>query len=1460
MRVKSTTWRKLGVSLFIIGAIFTFFNLQTEAAEQSDAIAVRVMPNPNHDSIDIWYAKQGFRGSPQSLVVDGYEAIRDGRTVFVNAANLDKGLMYTNIYLISYNQDPGVKTGDILGQLVSHWKFNNNVVTPGFCSISKQNCQADADCATDYICSNTNSMGSDHGEYSNNGKCILKKEKQQSCIIDSDCPVNLFCDSLKAKTIRDVKRLGVLNQIKEAIDKFKVKNGNYPGLSSGTYISGKTISIWPSWTDTLFSQLGLSQSLVDPINSLGACTASYDAITCWNKERNEFWAADLTLPYGSHAFIYKATQNGVNYDLCSVFETKGEGYNTAEGQLVNQSCAVSGTGYSGTNSNTAPKVISSYTDGETGKEFNGYIKVKDAEGDKISWSLQPLTGWNSPVFVRDTGDANQKKLYAVSAPATNTYTSKLTLTDSRGAISTTTLTFNISAANKPKIEASDVDYFVDPVNPLKYVFYVQGSNSVPKVTFVSDKMITDNLKIISNTTEGLNRSRVEATLLIPTKNLINKNVTIPLTIKATEGTVVSTRAVNINLKIEQPYLNFQCEDVARLGSNYQLSGAPCLLGKAESGNHDLWYSVKTNGNNLSIDSSHVSENGIYLTASKVGTSSEPVQIDIKNEYGATSSKSFNLKVNTFCGDGIKQNPNSENRGGLYNNGVEQCDGSQGIQTASISTSSEIQYGCTNGPDKPAIYPIVDTKSCVFKPADDGGGYCGDGYCQFTVDGRDIENCWNCRQDCGTCLATVSSIADYVQSTFYNGQLLYKTVTPASDKKTISLASGKNVFGFWSHFLNNTPSIGLSFKVTMGANGKIFKEFNTYDKAPLLSCTTSGIANNNVYNPNYDPNTVTGSYANWNSLTYESTWASPYLFSTENKFQGLPYIWATGGNSGANDQIYCRLAFNYEPYSFDMACQPNCDGKQCGTDGCGGYCGENSTTNGTCNSKAKVVSSFQSNIFNTGATNIYKCFSQLCKCIPDCTNKICGGDGCGGYCGADSASGSCPGEYRISWGWNGTTWGNISMLKDQICSANGQCQCKPDCTNKNCGDDGCGGYCGTCAGNKYCNTAGQCDLKCGNKECGVDFTGTGYCGVGYNGACSSGGVCIDGKCTGVNTNIQVCADNKHTTYFNGIQVGSGDNWGVVTGMPASLKEGKNLLAIKATNNEGIYGFSATLNIKGDNNTTLKTMDTSTSTNWRCTDNSVYLESDWNSKDVLTQAWPVAKEIGPKGSARSPKWNGNALDYPMLWASNWVDANHTGLKGDVWCRYQFDINDIELPCTPSCAGKCGGSNGCGGFCPNTCVAPKVCGGDGTINTCAEKACLPNCNGKCGGSNGCGGTCTTTCPSTQDCVNNICTAKCVSDNSCSLKCGGTDNCGKTCQDNCVTPQTCGGSGIINKCGEATSQTTCDPEYCYSHCGGPDTCGGTCLNTCPSQRSCSDKGVGVNAYTSCCDSDNKCLKIIAF
>ncbi len=1042
MRVTTTNWKKIS-TLIIVGAVFALLN-QVEAASQSDAIAVRILPNVHHDNIETWYTNQGYKGSPQSLIVDGYEAIRDGRTVFVNAANIDSGnwykplslsdaalgreckvkiavdkitgavncnldlflnpntyaeeffgaisygtgntpycstskcstmvnankcrwveggkewsgqcsvrnnstKIYTNVYLISYNQESEEKTLDILGQLVSHWKFNNNLTESGRCSISKLNCQTDSDCPKDYTCSNT--------------KCQPSTIK--ACLIDSDCPLNLFCDSLKARVTRDVNRLGKLNQFGKAIENFKQANGTYPSLQFGTYILGSSLSVWPSWKETLTPQLGLGQTLLDPINSLGFCSG-HDPVTCWNDKTKSFVNSNLSLPAGSYAFNYTATKNGVNYSLCSVFETGLLGYDTADEKISTHMCSVNNS--AGYNSNTAPYVESSYTGGESGKEFNGYVKIKDAEGDLVSWSLNALStapwisgDWrygNSLIPVlQDTGDPNQKRIYAPKAGKPGLYDMNLVLTDSRGAATTTKLTLNISEAGKPRIEAEDITYFVDPIIPLKYSFIVEGSNSKPSFKVTSSNsnfssLIKEAVAKATETSVGLNKSKIDFSFRIPDSVEIKQDVVIPLLITATADNITSSVMVNITIKMEKPLLDFQCDTTARLGASYPISGNSCFLGKQKSGNYNLSYSVSSI-NNLYVDKSSSAED-VYLKADTIKGSiatSSIVKITVANEYGSLTEKSFALKVNTFCGDGVKQIPNSEGQGGLYNNGMESCDGADGVwaSTTAVSTNPAIQYACTTGLNVKSPYPILNSNSCVFKSAVEGGGYCGDGYCQNKIINPqgslvEMETCKNCSSDCGACVCVPScevnicgddgcggscgdcsedeecvngscclSGAD-VQVSADNKHLTYfNEVEVASghdwtkiQKFNVTLQKGVNVFAIQADddpgASNNLHGLSATLNVYGCKNKTGSKTFSmNTDSTNNWRCTEE----KNYIN-------LTG----WNLNDYnDDAWPTAQSLGNKGPVRGnsLPYnqIWAANETSGVEDAktIYCRYSFS-----------------------------------------------------------------------------------------------------------------------------------------------------------------------------------------------------------------------------------------------------------------------------------------------------------------------------------------------------------------------------------------------------------------------------------------------------------------------------------------------------------------------------------------------------------------------
>lgn len=112
--------------------------------------------------------------------------------------------------------------------------------------------------------------------------------------------------------------------------------------------------------------------------------------------------------------------------------------------------------------------------------------------------------------------------------------------------------------------------------------------------------------------------------------------------------------------------------------------------------------------------------------------------------------------------------------------------------------------------------------------------------------------------------------------------------------------------------------------------------------------------------------------------------------------------------------------------------------------------------------------------NTDCVGGLLCDDGVCAaiCISECS-RACGDDGCGGSCG------TCPDSAPF-------------------CTQNGcSAECIPDCAARACGDDGCGGSCGQCTSAMPFCSDGQCvqdcDPACDGRSCGADGCG-GECGT------------------------------------------------------------------------------------------------------------------------------------------------------------------------------------------------------------------------------------------------------------------------------------------------------------------------------------------------------------------------------
>jgi hypothetical protein len=732
---RKTSLAFFAVALVII-AVSAYFLVSVSAQTadpqvSDDAIGVRIIPNPSHYSVYRWYESQGFKGSPQALTVDGYEALRDGRTVYVNAAYIDtfSKQIYTNIYLISYNQDPNIKTVDILGQIISHWKFNENLrPEASTCSISALKCAKDSDCSSAQTCSTANAT------------CILKTVK--NCEVDTDCPANFFCDSTKSKIIRDLKRVGKIEEMKEALAVYKSVNGRYPLLSGGTYLPGKTTSLWPSWNEVLMPALGIKQTIIDPINRLGMCP-NYDSKTCWNNSDKKFVydpvGSMLKLPKDSYAMSYSTNDSGSEYNLCAAMESHDEpNYTLFPNDPIANSNCISATGIlaSGNVSNATPRIIDVQLKGTSGREYNGFVRADDSDKDPLTWTMSYVStswpNWSSRPTIKMVSDSNQRKIFADKAGDVGKYSVRITVTDAKGAsVSTTTEIEIVSAASFA--QADDYTYHLDQTVPFSYSAYISGNTWSTQVISGPNILVMPGI-VTKTIADGLNRKKFIIQGIISTSTVFTTDT------ETVYRLIVDGKAANnfvIRVKVDKPILKLDCPTQSRVGYAYS-----CRIGLIKQGSHDIRYGyagVPGIGTQVGITDPEY----MYLTGTTTqkspGNIAQEIKFSAVNEYHTIATSSFMLKVNDYCGDGIKQWPNTEGKGGVRNDGYESCDGSADVATSVVSSSKTRQYACNTTTIAKTPYPIISTNHCIFKSPLDGGGYCGDTYCQ-AVSNETIGNC------------------------------------------------------------------------------------------------------------------------------------------------------------------------------------------------------------------------------------------------------------------------------------------------------------------------------------------------------------------------------------------------------------------------------------------------------------------------------------------------------------------------------------------------------------------------------------------------------------------------------------------------------------------------------------------------------------------------------------------------
>lgn len=353
-----------------LGVLRQYILIFEDPAFKNDGIGIRVYQNLYHYTPLEWYKAQGFTGNPQSVKIDGFDAVKDTDTVYIGFPNT-KGLnenLYQNILVISRNPGSSVVTQEVFDQLVQNFVFNTNFSfdNTNVCVQGGKTGQAGA---APYV------------------DAAAGVSEPITCVSDYDClkyKPSLRCASFKYKLRHDLQRLGDFKLLGTALETYRSQKGSYPKLSQGTFQSARSNSLWPSWLETVATEIGMGKPPLDPVNkfiSCGVCqppdgstesahipcntskdcpdkkytcvgTDGYDPATCWNTDARQFKCPYMDEngqlpkqsydPYGteepwaqSRFYSYRSLSGGSRYELAANFEFPPPQFNSITGETEN---------------------------------------------------------------------------------------------------------------------------------------------------------------------------------------------------------------------------------------------------------------------------------------------------------------------------------------------------------------------------------------------------------------------------------------------------------------------------------------------------------------------------------------------------------------------------------------------------------------------------------------------------------------------------------------------------------------------------------------------------------------------------------------------------------------------------------------------------------------------------------------------------------------------------------------------------------------------------------------------------------------------------------------------------------------------------------------------------------------------------------------------------------------------
>ena len=516
------------------------------------------------------------------------------------------------------------------------------------------------------------------------------------------------------------------------------------------------------------------------------------------------------------------------------------------------------------------------------------------------------------------------------------------------------------------------------------------------------------------------------------------------------------------------------------------------------------------------------------------------------------------------------------------------------------------------------------------------------------------------------------------------------------------------------------------------------------------------------------------------------------------------------------------------------CSPQCDDKECGPDGCGGVCG-------ICPEVAPIC------------TDQGKC---ALDCVPDCAGpdgpKQCGPDGCQGSCGECFGQDACvdgacvcqPACDGKDCGLDGCGGVCGECIGDQVACIQGHCLCQPDCDGKDCGPDGCGGLCqgpcpvpGEICADGLCCLALSCDDW--SAECGGPDDGCGGaldCGAcGENAFCNGAYVC---ECEHIECEGACCAEGEDcefgvcgcTIFCDGQPCGAPDNCGGLCDGPCPEDD--------EVCHEGACCVPECSDVPcgGDDG-----CGGTCEFEGLCPD----LDEECNAGECICPTFNCGPQGGDldccsPGDICNQDYQCEACD-PLYASCAEAGANcgnvDNGCNSTLFCGL----------CQPGTNTFCGPDNTC--ECIYQSCGDLCCGPD---EVCEAGECVWGCPGDCtdkacGDDDGCGMLCQGPCPGEDEvCFEGVCCVPACDEFS---TCGDPDLCGGFCDGPCPV------QGDICLDGACCTPQSCDGAVC----GDDDGCGGFCDGTCPGPNESCLGGVCACQFEACggacCAEEESCV-----